>query len=111
MPLQDHFHPPLSLRRHWHAFHNAWATYIASALNQQLPPVFFAELDVQFGSHIETGGIVEIGIYHPDQYPPLLGAVELVNPGNKDRAEHREAFVSKCISYLQQVWVWSSSMW
>ncbi|MBW4621777.1 MAG: hypothetical protein KME17_20730 [Cyanosarcina radialis HA8281-LM2] len=30
MPLQDHFHPPLSVRRHWHAFHNAWATYIAA---------------------------------------------------------------------------------
>jgi hypothetical protein len=30
MPLRDHFHPPLSVRRHWHAFHNAWATFIAT---------------------------------------------------------------------------------
>lgn len=29
MALQDHFRPPLSTRRHWHAFHNAWATYPA----------------------------------------------------------------------------------
>jgi hypothetical protein len=37
MPLQDHCRPPLNLRRHWHAFHNAWATYLASHLNAQLP--------------------------------------------------------------------------
>jgi hypothetical protein len=30
MGLLDHFRPPLSNRLHWHAFHNAWATYIAS---------------------------------------------------------------------------------
>src|SRR5207237_2747385 len=49
MALQDHFHPPLSLRRHWHAFHNAWATYLSSDLNRQLPEGYFAEPNVQFG--------------------------------------------------------------
>jgi Protein of unknown function (DUF4058) len=32
----------------------------------------------------------------------LVGAVELISPGNKDRAEERQAFVAKCASYLQQ---------
>jgi hypothetical protein len=48
MMLQDHFRPPLSTRRHWHAFHNAWATYIASDLNTKLPEGYFAEPNVQF---------------------------------------------------------------
>jgi hypothetical protein len=32
----------------------------------------------------------------------LVGAVELVNPGNKDRPEERRAFATKCASYLHQ---------
>jgi hypothetical protein len=30
----------------------------------------------------------------------LVGAIELVSPGNKDRAEERRAFATKCASYL-----------
>ena len=29
MPVLDHFHPPLSQRRHWESFHSAWATALA----------------------------------------------------------------------------------
>lgn len=57
--LQDHFHPPLSLRRHWHAFNNAWATYIAAALNQRLPEGYFAEPNVQFGIEIAVAAFEE----------------------------------------------------
>jgi len=32
----------------------------------------------------------------------LVGAIELVSPANKDRAATRDAFASKCASYLQQ---------
>jgi hypothetical protein len=32
----------------------------------------------------------------------LVGAIELISPGNKDRAEKRTAFASKVVSYLQQ---------
>src|SRR5438552_1276606 len=59
MPLQDHFHPPLSIQRHWHSFHNAWATYISSALNRQLPEGYFAEPNVQFGIEIDVGTFQE----------------------------------------------------
>jgi hypothetical protein len=54
MVLLDHFRPPLSSRRHWHAFHNAWATYLATDLNQKLPEGFFAEPNVQFGIEIDV---------------------------------------------------------
>ena len=130
MPLLDHFHPPLSERRHWHSFHNSWATYLSSQLNTLLPAGYFAEANVQFGVEIdvaafeETGGagappgwvpsppsashpfemsevVVEVGIFSRSGGPQLAGAVELVSPANKDRPLHREAFVSKCVTYLQ----------
>jgi hypothetical protein len=59
MPLQDHFRPPLSTRRHWHAFHNSWATYISSALNERLPKGFFAEANVQYGIEVDVGAFDE----------------------------------------------------
>jgi hypothetical protein len=145
MTLLDHFHPPLSLRRHWHAFHNAWATYIAADLNRRLPKGYFAEPNVQFGFEIDVAtfeeppavleppesyevtsspteadlewtpprpvqiapfqfvtDIVEVLVFGGDAGPVLVGAVELVSPANKDRAAHREAFVSKCETYLRQ---------
>ncbi len=137
MALQDHFHPPLSLRRHWHAFHNAWATYIASDLNRCLPEGYFAEPNVQFGVEIDVAAFdetvvlqdplaagelpawrpsaptltvpfphatdtVEILLFHHVDGPVLVGAVELVSPANKDRLSHRDAFVAKCETYLQQ---------
>ncbi len=54
MALQDHFRPPLDARRHWHTFHNAWATYLSSDLNRQLPEGYFAEPNVQFGIEIDV---------------------------------------------------------
>jgi hypothetical protein len=131
MPLQDHFHPPLSLRRHWHSFHNAWATYLSSDLNKKLPAGYFAEPNVQFGIEIDVatfaepgvvsfegpgwtppapvqtlpftlvGDIVEVAIYSSTGGPTLAGAVELVSPANKDQPESRDAFLCKCQSYLQ----------
>jgi hypothetical protein len=134
MPLQDHFHPPLSTRRHWHAFHNSWATYLSSDLNRQLPEGYFAEANVQFGIEIDVAAfeetdhapsdtapgewsppgptcsvaftaatdVVEVQIYSREEGPTLAGAIELVSPANKDRTAHRDAFVAKCLTYLQQ---------
>ncbi len=75
MVLLDHFHPPLSSRRHWHAFHNAWATYISSDLNQRLPIGYFAEPNVQFGIEIDVAAFEE-----PDQPPAPADANPLVIP-------------------------------
>src|SRR5579883_788083 len=59
MPLLDHFHPPLSERRHWHSFHNSWATYLSSQLNSLLPAGYFAEANVQFGIEIDVATFEE----------------------------------------------------
>ena len=32
----------------------------------------------------------------------LVAAIELISPGNKDRPEERQAFATKCASYLHQ---------
>jgi hypothetical protein len=145
MELLDHFRPPLSVRRHWHAFHNAWATYLSSDLNRLLPEGYFAEPNVRFVFEIDVatfeedgpdrtavGGdgtaaqpaspsetwsvpsptlsipistiteTAEILVFDREGGPTLAAAIELVSPANKDRAAHRDAFVSKCAAYLQQ---------
>ena len=130
MPLLDHFRPPLSERRHWHSFHNSWATYLSSQLNSLLPDGYFAEANVRYGIEIDVaafeasgtavlasgwtpppaqasvpiellGAVVEVGIFSRSGGPVLAGAVELISPANKDRQSHRDALVSKCASYLQ----------
>ena len=130
MPLLDHFHPPLSERRHGQSFLSSWATYLSSQLNALLPEGYFAEASVQYGVEIDvaafeepgagvpaagwtppppresvplelSGAVVEVGIFSRFGGPVLAGAVELVSPANKDRPSHRDALVSKCASYLQ----------
>ncbi len=44
---------------------------------------------------------MEVGVFSRSGGPQLAGAVELVSPANKDRPLHRDAFVSKCVTYLQ----------
>jgi hypothetical protein len=106
MPLQDHFRPPLSVKRHWQAFHTAWATYLSAGLNRHLPKGYFAEPSVQFGIETDVGGIitdfVDVTIFDTEGGPVLAGAIELVSPANKDRPAHRDAFVPKCQTLLQQ---------
>jgi hypothetical protein len=74
MPLQDHFRPPLCLRRHWHSFHHAWTTFIASDLNRRLPEGYFAEPNVQFGIEIDVAAF-EAAEFEPD--PAWSGGVAL----------------------------------
>jgi hypothetical protein len=55
MPLLDHFHPPLSQRRHWEAFHARWASAIADDLNDKwLPENLFAEPTVSIGGQMQV---------------------------------------------------------
>ena len=44
----------------------------------------------------------EVLVFHELGGPNLVAAVELVSPGNKDRAGERRGFAAKCITYLQQ---------
>ncbi len=45
---------------------------------------------------------VEVQVFADRTGPTLVGAIELVSPGNKDRAEARQAFTAKVLSYLSQ---------
>jgi uncharacterized protein DUF4058 len=45
---------------------------------------------------------LEVRVFSTRAGPTLVAAVELVSPGNKDRAEARQAFAAKCASYLSQ---------
>lgn len=99
MPLLDHFRPPLSTRRHWHAFHNSWATYLAAALNRQLPDGYFAEANVQFGSDT---ALVEVLAYREGNVRDAVGVLKLVAPPNKDRGANRTAFVLNCLAHLRR---------
>lgn len=63
MPLLDHFRPPLSEERTWEGFHCAWANTIAFALNDALPPQYFAE------AHVRWGGTAEIDVAAFEKFP------------------------------------------
>src|SRR3954468_9457617 len=75
MPLLDHFRPPLSEERHWESFHASWANEIMATLNQGvLPPGYFAETEVHFGSRVE----VDVASLH---HPGRSGAPPAENGG------------------------------
>src|SRR5437870_5055952 len=44
----------------------------------------------------------EIRVYDAKRGMRLVGAIEFISPGNKDRPETRRAFVAKCAAYLQE---------
>ncbi len=43
---------------------------------------------------------IEIQVYSTVTGANLVAAIELISPGNKDRADARRAFAAKCIGYL-----------
>ena len=61
-------------------------TWTPPATNLVLPTVFPDEVQVQVYS--TTSGVT------------LVGAIELVTPGNKDRPKARQSFTAKCLTYL-----------
>ena len=44
----------------------------------------------------------EVRVYDAQRHRRLVAAVEIISPANKDRPEHRRAFVAKCAALLQQ---------
>jgi hypothetical protein len=53
MPLLDHFHPPLSVRRHWESFHATWTVVLADTLTPKLPEGYFVEVQTHAGASVE----------------------------------------------------------
>jgi hypothetical protein len=45
---------------------------------------------------------IEVQVFADRTGPSLVGAIELVSPGNKDRPEARRAFTAKALNYLSQ---------
>lgn len=127
MPLRDHFRPPLDDMRHWEGFLAGWPVMMVVQLSRKLPRRYFAEPWVQLGSNAEidvatsedegveepqptlivatdlpTQGVYEVRVYDEKRHARLVAAVEIVSPANKDRPEHRSAFVAKCAGLLQE---------
>ncbi len=46
--------------------------------------------------------VYEVLVYDEKRHCRLVAAVEIVSPANKDRPEHRRAFVSKCAGLLRE---------
>jgi hypothetical protein len=54
MPLRDHFHPPVSLRKNWEGFHSGWAFVIAQRLNGAiLGKGYESESQIHVGTQVE----------------------------------------------------------
>jgi len=68
---------------------------IVQQLRQKLPPGYVAAPRVQ-------GDEYEVRIYDAKRGRHLVAAIEIVSPANKDRLEHRNAFVGKCAALLQK---------
>lgn len=46
--------------------------------------------------------VYEVRVYDEKRHCRLVAAIEIVSPANKDRPEHRRAFVAKCAGLLQE---------
>src|SRR5438552_3705903 len=51
---------------------------------------------------LPTQDVYEVLVYDEKRHCRLVAAVEIVSPANKDRPEHRHAFVSKCAGLLRE---------
>jgi hypothetical protein len=124
MPLLDHFHPPLDDEYPWDSLLAGWATRLADLLNEGwLSPQFIAAehthpelpLDIDVGrlttwtppaaEHAIPAlfpDTFEVRIFQTRGGRTLVGAIELISPGNKDRSDKRQAFAAKCASYVHQ---------
>jgi hypothetical protein len=96
MPLRDHFRPPVDERHSWDEVHGQWPAMIVQQLFPLLPDGYEA------APRVHPQNEYEVRVYDARRGRRLVAAIELVSPGNKDRQEHRAAFVAKCLALLQQ---------
>jgi hypothetical protein len=69
-------------------------TAVATAPTVYVPPAATGTIEYTFPD------VVELRVLSDRGEGKLVGAVELVSPGNKDRGTKRDAFVAKCLDYL-----------
>ena len=65
MPLHDHFHPPVSSKRHWSELHGWWPGEIGRQLFDMLPPGYQAGPRLYLGSSFE----VDVSVAEEDNRP------------------------------------------
>lgn len=115
MPLRDHFRPPLDRKSSWEGVHGGWPMMIVAALVRKLPPQYVAEPRVHLGAMVEIDVATltipadlpaqdeyEVRVYDTASGRRLVAAIEIVSPANKDRPDHRRAFVAKCAALLRE---------
>lgn len=73
--------------------HSDGATTVLAATPQ---PSLTVDTDLPFQDEYE------VRVYDARRGRRLVAAIEIVSPANKDRPEHRAAFVAKCLALLQQ---------
>jgi hypothetical protein len=111
MPLRDHFRPPLDDFTSWEGFFGGWPAMIVVALARKLPLHYVAAPRIHSGSLVEIDVATdlpeldeyEVLVYDSKRGRRLVAAIEIVSPANKDRPEHRRAFVAKCAALLQKL--------
>src|SRR5580704_12968629 len=101
MPLRDHFRPPLDLITSWEGFYGGWPMVIVQQLRLKLPPGYVAAPRVHAGAQAEIDEYV-VRVYDAQRGRTLVATIEIVSPANKDRPEHRNAFVGKCAALIQK---------
>jgi hypothetical protein len=78
---------------------------IVAGLTRSLPRRYVAAPRVHSGTSAEIDVVqdeYEVRVYDSKRGRRLVAAVELVSPANKNRPEHRRAFIGKCAALLQQ---------
>jgi len=81
---------------------------IVQHLVKILPDRYSAEPRVHAGSQVEIdvstfdSDEYEVRIFDAERDRRLVAAVEIVSPSNKDRSDHRQAFVGKCEAMLRK---------
>lgn len=94
--LQDHFHPPLEARRHWRAFHSAWALAIVSNLNGRLAEGYFAEPNLQNGIKIDVATFESRDSGRQQFSPGLAGPRQAAGVRRRRRRRSRWRSASRC---------------
>ncbi len=51
---------------------------------------------------LPTQDVYEVRVYDEKRHSRLVAAIEIVSSANKDRPEHRRAFVAKCVALLRE---------
>jgi hypothetical protein len=69
---------------------------IATAVWAPPRPTFITATD------LPAQDVYEVRVFDEKRHRHLVAAIEIVSPANKDRPEHRRAFIAKCAGLLQE---------